>query len=332
MKNATLRQLRVFECVARHLSFSRAAEELHLTQPAISTAVSQLESHAGLALFEHLGRRVFLSEAGRTLLIHARAIMQQVRVAEEALGGLGGASGGTLNVAVISAGDHFFPGLLAAFQRRHPQVSVSLKVNKRDELLRNLVDNVIDMAIMGRPPKNADLVNLPFAPHPYVIVAHPRHALAGKRHISWRQLAAEQLILRERGSDNRHTFEEATAKNPASFASLMEISSNETIKQSVIAGMGVGFLSLHTIEPELRLGRLAILDVAGFPVVRHWHVVHHRQKQLPPVAQAFTAFLLAEGAALIEQLVSVPGTEKARAPRKKTAKSPSQHPKKAGAL
>lgn len=312
MRNATLRQLRVFECVARHLSFSRAAEELHLTQPAVSTAVSQLESHAGLPLFEHLGHRVFLTEAGKVTLTSARAIIRQVREAEEALSLLGGIAGGTLNVAVISAGNYFFPGLLAAFQQRQPNVAITLKVNNRDELLRNLADNVIDIAIMGRPPKNADLISVPFAPHPYAIVARTDHPLAGKRRISWQSLARERLIVRERGSDNRATFDETNAGHPCALPVAMEIASNETIKQSVIAGMGIGFLSMHTIAPEQELKRLVVLDVAGFPIVRHWHVVHHRQKRLPPVAEAFTRFLHDEGGKLIDQLVNTPSTTKAK--------------------
>ena len=312
MKNATLRQLRAFECVARHLSFSRAAAELHLTQPAVSTAVSQLESHAGTAIFEHVGHRIFLTEAGRVVLAGARAIMQQVRSAEEALAALV-SGGGSLNVAVISAGNYFFPGLLMAFKQRHPNVNISLNVSNRDEVLNGLANNVIDIAIMGRPPKNADLVCEPFAPHPYVMVATPGHRLAGKRRIAWPTLTKERIIVRERGSDNRQAFEETCRDNGKNavqkgrvFAVAMEIASNETIKQSVIAGMGIGFLSQHTIAPELELHRLAILDVAGFPVMRHWYSVHQRKKRLPPVALAFNEFLRADGAALIGKLVGIP--------------------------
>ncbi len=304
MRNATLRQLRVFECVARHLNFSRAAEELHLTQPAVSTAISQLESHAGLPLFDHLGHRVFLTEAGKVALTSARAIIRQVREAEEALSLLGGVAGGTLNVAVISAGNYFFPGLLAAFQQRQPNVAITLKVNNRDELLRNLADNVIDIAIMGRPPKDADLVSAPFAPHPYAVVSRPDHPLAGKRRIAWKSLTSERMLVRERGSDNRATFDETNAERKSAVPVAMEIASNETIKQSVIAGMGLGFLSMHTIAPEQELNRLVVLDMVGFPVVRHWHVVQHRQKRLPPVAEAFTRFLHDEGEQLIDQLIN----------------------------
>ena len=305
MKNATLRQLRAFECVARHLSYSRAATELHLTQPAVSTAVSQLESHAGAVMFEHVGHRIFLTAAGQVVLASARAIMQRVREAEEALAALG-SGGGRLNVAVISAGNYFFPGLLAEFKRRHPNVSISLSVSNRDDVLHGLAENIIDMAIMGRPPKSADLACEPCAPHPYVMVAPPGHHLVGKRHIAWAQLAAERIIVREHGSSNRQTFDETCREQGRTLPVNMEIASNETIKQSVIAGMGIGFLSQHTIAPELELNRLVVLDLTGFPVMRHWYSVHQRKKRLPPMALAFSEFLRTEGAQFIGKLVGIP--------------------------
>ncbi len=306
MRNATLRQLKVFEAVARLLSFSRAAEELHLTQPAISTAVRQLEEHAGLPLFDHVGRRVFLTAAGEEVLTRARAIMAEVRGGEEALAQLGGKADSQLNVAVISAGNYFLPGLLAAFQQRHARLQISLKVNNRDDLLRNLTENYSDIAVMGRPPRSADLTSISFALHPYVMVAAPNHPLATRRRISWASLAGEHIILRERGSDTRATYEEMVAEQGSGIDASMEIASSETIKQSVIAGMGIAFLSLHTLSLELKLGRLTILDIVGFPVMRHWHVVHHTRKRLPPAAQNFKAFLREEGGTLMARLVGIP--------------------------
>ncbi|MEP7155405.1 MAG: LysR substrate-binding domain-containing protein [Betaproteobacteria bacterium] len=306
MKNATLRQLRAFECVARHLSFSRAATELHLTQPAVSTAIRQLETHAGVPMFEHVGHRIFLTAAGQLVLSSARAIMQQVREAEEALATLG-SGGGSLNVAVISAGNYFFPGLLAEFKRSQPNVSITLTVSKRDDVLRGLTDNIIDIAIMGRPPRTADMVSETCAPHPYVMIASPDHPLARKRRIAWARLAQERIIVRERGSDNRQTFEETCGEKKLPLRVAMEIASNETIKQSVISGMGIGFLSQHTIAPELELKRLVMLDIAGFPVMRHWYSVHPRKKRLPPMALAFNEFLRADGAKLIGRLTGIPG-------------------------
>ncbi len=303
MRNATLRQLKVFETVARRLSFSRAAEELHLTQPAVSIQVKQLENQVGLPLFEQLGKKIYLAPAGVELLRYSRAILQQFKEAEETFAELRGITGGKLKIAVISAGDYFFPRLLAGFVRRHPGVSVELTVRNREEVLRQLAENATDLAIMGRPPESADTVAAPFAPHPHVVVAASAHALARKRRIPLKALAGEKFIVRETGSDTRSAMDEAFAAQRFSPDIAMEIRSNETIKQAVIASMGIGFLSGHTVSLEVQAGQLAVLDVAGFPVIRHWYVVHRKDKRLPQVAAAFKSFLLETGAGLIERFV-----------------------------
>ena len=306
MKNATLRQLKVFESVARNLSFSRAAEELHLTQPAVSTQVKKLEGHAGLPLFEQLGKKIHLTPAGVEMLHSSRAIIQQFQDAEAAMTQFKGVSGGKLNVTVISAGDYFFPRLLVEFARRHTGVSLNFGVCNRAQLLEQLTGNLTDLAIMGRPPMDADTVNEPFAPHPYVIVAGPDHPLVGRKRVPASRLASEPFVVRERGSDTRHTREEAFGERMAGLNIAMEIKSTETIKQAVMAGMGLTFLSVHTMSRELKTGSLKILDVQGFPLTLHWYVVHRKGKRLPPVAQAFRQFLLKDGAALIEQGLGLP--------------------------
>ncbi len=316
MKHATLRQLKVFEAVARHLSFSRAAEELHLSQPAVSIQVKQLEGHAGLPLFEQLGKRIYLTPAGREVLQYSRAIIQQFREAEEALAALKGIRGGRLIIAVISAGDYFFPRLVAEFCNRHEEVTVQLSVNNREELLRQLADNATDLAVLLRPPEGGDAIAEAFAPQPQVIVAAPGHPLAARRRIPLRMLAGESFIVREPGSDTRISMDAAFAERRFRPRIAMEIKSFETIKQAVMAGMGVSFLSAHTIGMEVRAGTLSVLDVIGFPVVRSWHVVHRRNKRLPPVAVAFKAFLLEEGAAQIARLTRTPlppGSRRTRA-------------------
>jgi DNA-binding transcriptional LysR family regulator len=303
MKNATLRQLKVFETVARHLSFSRAAEELHLTQPAISTQVKKLEEHAGLSLFEQLGKKVYLTPAGTELLHYSRTIIQQFQAAEDAMSQFKGISGGKLNVAVISAGDYFFPRLLVEFARRHQGVTLNFTVHNREELLNQLADNMTDLAIMVRPPKDMDTINEPFAPHPYVIVAAPGHPLAKRKRIPIAALAREPFVVREKGSDTWNSMEEGFAGRLESINVAMEIKSTETIKQAVIAGMGISFLSAHTISLELQAGSLVVLDVQGFPLMLNWYMVHRRNKNLPPVAQAFRKFLISDGAGLIKQYV-----------------------------
>ena len=303
MKNATFRQVKVFEAVARHLNYSRAAEELRMSQPGVSIHVRQLEAHAGLPLFEQLGKRIYLTPAGHEMLRYSRAIIQQLNETGEALAALKGIRGGRLDIAVISAGDYFFPGLLAEFCRRHERVTVRLTVNNREEIVHQLEENTTDLAVLLRPPGNPDMIAEAFAPQPHVIVAAPDHALARKRHISLQAVANEAFIVREQGSDTRLAMEELLAECRVKFNVTMEIKSTETIKQAVIAGMGISFLSAHTIGRELEAGRLALLDVEGFPVMRKWHIVHHKNKRLPPVAVAFKEFLLREGAALIERLV-----------------------------
>jgi DNA-binding transcriptional LysR family regulator len=303
MKNATLRQLKVFEAVARNLSFSRAAQELHLTQPAVSTQVRKLEEHAGLPLFEQLGKKIHLTPAGGQMLRSSRAIIQQFQEVEEAMTQFKGVSGGKLNVTVISAGDYFFPRLLVEFARRHSEVTLNFGVCNREELLGQLADNLTDLAIMVRPPVDADTVAEPFAPHPYVIVAAPGHELVAKKRIPVPRLAREPFIVREKGSDTWHSMEDAFGPHIGALNIAMEIKSTETIKQAVMAGMGVSFLSAHTISRELQARSLAVLDVQGFPLMLHWYVVHRRSKRLPPVAQAFKSFLLKDGAALLQQMM-----------------------------
>lgn len=299
MKGTTIRQLRVFETVARLKSFSRAADALHLTQPAVSAQIRELEGHAGLPLFDRLGKRIHLTQAGGTLLVHSRAILEQLREADEALAQLKGLAAGTLEVGVISAGDYFFPRLLAEFVRRHPGIKLDLRVHNREGLLRELDGNLTDLAIMVRPPDGEDAVHVAFAPHAYVIVAPPSHPLAGRQGIALERVLEEKFITREPGSDTWHAMREALGERCARLQSVMEIGSNETIKQAVIAGLGLSFLSAHAIALEVAAGHLVVLDVAGFPAMRSWFVVHRRDKRLPPVAVAFKAFLLAEGAGLI---------------------------------
>jgi DNA-binding transcriptional LysR family regulator len=303
LKNVTLRQLRVFEAVARLTNFSRAAEELHLSQPAVSTQVKELAAHVGLPLFERLGRRTYLTPAGEEMLQCARAITLRIKEADNAVARLKGVTGGRLDVAVISAGDYFFPRVLAEFTRRHPGVTLNLTVHNREGLLRQIADNLTDLAVMVRPPPDGETVAVPFAPHPYVIVAAPGHPLAGVRDIPQDRLLRERFVQRERGSDTWNSMREVFGRRFARLQVAMEIRSTETIKQMVVAGFGIAFLSAHTIGLELRTGVLTVLDVQGFPAMLNWYLVHHRSKRLPPVALAFKDFLLREGATLIERLV-----------------------------
>ena len=305
MRNATLRQLKVFEAVGRLLSFSRAAQELHLTQPAVSIQVKKLEEHAGLPLFEQLGKKIHLTPAGSEMLQSARAIIALFQQTDEALAHFKGIAGGKLSVGVISAGDYFFPKLLVDFMRRHAGTQLDFAVYNRNELLARLADNLTDLAVMVRPPQDADTTQQAFAPHPYVILAAPGHPLVGKKRIPLAKLVNQPFVVRENGSDTRHAMHEFFGAGFANLTISMEIRSTETIKQAVMAGMGLSFLSAHTISRELRANSLAVLDVQGFPMMLNWYVVHRQTKRLPPVAQAFKDFLLQDGAGLIETILDI---------------------------
>jgi LysR family transcriptional regulator, low CO2-responsive transcriptional regulator len=301
MKNATLRQLRVFESAARHLSLTRAAEELHLSPPAVSIQIRQLEGHAHAELFERVGRGIKLTEAGEEVLARTREILGHIRGAEEAIEGLASLERGLLDVAVINAGDYFFPWLIAAFRDSHPRIRVRLSVGNREELLERLAAHEVDLAVMSHPPTQAAFAAESFAPHPHVIVAAPSHPLARKRSVPLEAIASEPLVTREPGSATRLAMEQAFAEAGVVPRIEMEIASNETIKQAVAAGFGVGFLSAHAVQQELVLGRLVVIPVKGFPVMRQWYVVHRRDRRLPPITEAFQRFVVKEGARLIRK-------------------------------
>jgi DNA-binding transcriptional LysR family regulator len=301
MKNATLRQLRVFESAARHLSVTRAAEELHLTPPAVSIQIRQLEGHAGAELFDRSARRLRLTHAGEAVLERAREILGQVREAEETIAGLGSVERGVLDVGAINAGDYFFPWLVAAFRDDHPAIGVRLTVANRDDLLGHLADHRIDLAVMSHPPSQPEFEALPFAPHPHVIVAAPGHPMARRRSVPLEAVAREPLITREPGSATHLAMDQAFSEARIAPRVDMEIASNETIKQAVAAGFGLGFLSAHAVQLELELGRLAIVKVKGFPVMRQWYVVRLRDRRLPRLAEAFRAFLVSDGERLIRR-------------------------------
>jgi DNA-binding transcriptional LysR family regulator len=299
MKNVTLRQLKVFEAVARHLSFSRAAEELHLTQPAVSMQVHSLEDEAGLPLTEQIGKKIYLTAAGSELARHARLVAQQLREAGEAMAAMRGAQGGCLRLGVVSTAKYFAPRLLTEFRREHPGVELLLEVHNREVIVRQLAENEIDLAIMGRPPQEFETLSEVFADHPLVIIAPADHPFANRRSIAAVDLAGETFIIREPGSGTRAAMERFFEAEGVVPRTTFEMGSNETIKQAVMAGMGVSFISEHTIALEQSAGLLVRLNVRGTPVLRQWHVVQRAEKQLLPVAAAFREFLCAKGSALI---------------------------------
>lgn len=299
VRHATVRQLRVFDAVARHLSFSRAAEELHLSQPAVSMQVKALEAQAGLPLLEQVGKKVYLTEAGRVVHARANTVIRELSEADEALAALQGLTEGRLPIAVVSTAKYFAPPLLARFLQAHPAVQLELAIDNREAVIAKLGANEVDLAIMGRPPANLDTAAQPFAPHPHVVIAPAGHPLAGRRHIRLEDLAKERFVVREPGSGTRTLLEKHFADRGLAVPVAMQMASNETIKQAVIAGLGLSFLSRHTLGLELAAGRLVALDVVGMPLLREWYVVHLSPKRLSPVASACRAFILAEAPRLL---------------------------------
>ncbi len=306
MIRLTLHQLNILEAVARCDSFSRASAELHLSQPAVSMQIKQLEESLGLPLFEQIGKRIHLTAAGKEVLSYARAITQQLDELEGVLNRLKGLSGGRLRISVATTANYFIPTLLGSFSRRYPDVTVSLDITNRETLLRQLSENTVDLVVMGQPPAEADVEAAAFMDNPLVVVAPPDHPLAGKKKIPLTRLQDEVFLVRESGSGTRIAMERFFAERGMRLKTGMEIGSNEAIKQSVQAGLGLGLLSRATIEQELVLKRLAVLDIADFPIMRHWYVVRRRGKRLSAAAEAFKQFMLKEARAILHAR----GTEK----------------------
>jgi len=296
--HVTLRQLRVFEAVARHLSYTKAGRELHLSQPAVSMQIRQLEEDIGIALFDKIGRKVGLTEAGRELFEYSRSISRSLQEMEEVLESLKGVSRGRLSIAVASTVNYFAPRLLAVFHQRYPGIHLRLDVTNRESLVRALEANSVDIVLMGLPPEEVEVESEAFMENPLVVIAPPDHPLAAERNIPLSRLATEVFVMREAGSGTRLAMERFFAERGISLRHGMQMTRSEAIKQAVRAGLGLSVVSLHTIELELETRRLVVLDVEGFPIERQWHLVYRRGKRLSPPARAFRDFVVAEARTL----------------------------------
>ena len=290
--NITLRQLRIFEAVARCGSISRAATELHVTQPAVSMQIKQLGEQIGLPLLEQVGKRMFLTEAGEELRRHALAMAAHVVDMNAAMDQFRGLERGRLRLAVVSTANYFLPGLIAAFSRQHPGVRVSLQVANRESVLSALADNSTDLAITGQPPQSLDVLAQRFMDNPLVVIAAPDHPLAALTAVPLQRLVDETLVLRESGSGTRAAMERHFESQGVAYRSGFEFGTNEALKQAVRAGLGLGVVSLQTIELELQAGCLVVLPVEGFPIVRQWYVLHRTHKRLSAAASTFRELLL----------------------------------------
>jgi len=298
--NVSFRQLRVFLEVAQTSSVTRAAEALHLTPPAVSMQIKEIEAQVGLQLFDRSGRTLTLSTAGEYFVVHAKRMLAALRDAENAMGRFKRLEQGTLTVGMVSTAKYFVPRLLALFRDEHPGIDVRLVVAaNREALLARMDSGEIELSVMGRPPRELAARSEPFAAHPLVFVCPPGHELLRIGHPPVEALAPYPFIVREHGSGTRNAMEQFFDERRFEPRITMEMGSNETIKQAVMAGMGVSFLSLHTLGLELRTGLLHLVEVEGTPVMRHWHVVHLQSRVLSPAAEAFRYFLIERGEALL---------------------------------
>jgi DNA-binding transcriptional LysR family regulator len=298
--NITIRQFKIFETVAQQLSYTRAAELLYLSQPAVSMQIKQLENEIEMPLFERMGKKLFLTEAGEELLVYARSIIQQLEELDDVFNELRGSNKGRLTIAVATTANYFALKLLGEFYRRFSGTKISLDVTNRENLLRHLNDNTVDMVIMGLPPENIDVEATPFLENPLVAIAPIGHELTKKKNIPLSELQQETFIMREHGSGTRIAMERFFKESGYSISSVMEMSSNEAINQAVEAGLGLGIVSQHTLELELALGRLEVLDIESFPIMRHWYLVHRKGKRLTALMEAFKSLVIDESAEVLE--------------------------------
>ncbi|WP_295581746.1 LysR family transcriptional regulator [uncultured Lamprocystis sp.] len=297
LRHATLHQLRSFPVLARHLNMTRAAEELHLTPAALSIQVKQLAEAVGLPLHEQIGKRLFLTEAGRLVDAASRDILSRLAQLATDLAETQGLERGCLRVSMVSTAKYLVPRLLGEFCRVHPGIEVALEVINRDEILDRLVRNQDDLYIMGRVPEGLSVVVQTFMDNPLVMLAPADHPLAGLRAVDPARLEGENFILREQGSGTRLAAEDFFASHRLRPRVRMTLGSNEAVKQSVAGGLGLAVLSEHTLALDVASGAFAILDVQGFPLLRHWYAVYPMGKQLSTVSRTFLEHLAAAGAA-----------------------------------
>lgn len=290
LKHGTLPQLSVFEAVARHGNYTRAAEELYMAQPTVSVQIKKLTESIGLPLFEQLGRKVHMTEAGRELQAACREIFQALVGLEDRLTAIRQLDSGRLWLAVATTGMHFAPRMLAAFVQQHPGLDVCLHGGNRQTLLERLASNADDLYIFADPPEDADVIVQQILPNPMVVFARADHPLASEKIIPFERLAQEPLLIREPGSGTRAATLKIFARHGLQPRVKMELSTNEAIKQAILAGLGISIMSRYTLGLEVEHNQLVTLDVEGFPLERHWYFVYPIGKQLPAAARAFMDF------------------------------------------
>lgn len=306
MRNITLKQLRIVAAAHAGRSFAAAAEALHVTPPAVTMQMKQLEEEVGLALFERDAGGLTLTAAGQELFDAAQRIEKILREARESIEAMRSPDGGRVTVGVVSTAKYFAPRLLAAFAREHPRVDLELVVGNRSEIIARFEAGDFDLSIMGRPPVDVALESALVGDHPHVVVAAPDDPLVGLGPIAPARLADRTFLVREAGSGTRILMEHFLARAGIAPKIGMEIGSNETIKQAVIAGLGLTFISAHTVAAELEDRRLALVDVVGLPLWRRWYVVRLARKKPMPATRALLAFVTTRGGDFLPKIPGVP--------------------------
>lgn len=291
MRHSTLRQLEVFEAIARLKSFTRAAEELFLTQPTVSMQIKKLTTEIGLPLFEQIGKKIYLTDAGKELYQTCLGIFEHIARFEMITSDMKGMKSGKLRLAVVTTAKYFTPRLLGMFCQKYPGIDVVLKVTNRERVLERLSSNQDDLYVLGQVPKSIDAVAEVFLDNPLIVLAAMDHPLANEKKITIDRICDEPFIMREPGSGTRLATERFFLEHNKKLKIRMELGSNEAIKQAVIGGLGIAILSRHTLALDASLGQLTLLDVQGFPINRYWYFAYPSGKQLSIVAQAFLEYL-----------------------------------------
>jgi len=308
MKNATFRQLQVFESIARNRSFTAAANELHLTQPTISVQMKKLTETVGIPLYEIMGKKVFITDIGSQLLETCYGVFNELDNFEMSVANAHGIKEGILKVSGVTTVEYFGPRIIGDFYRKYPGIKVSLEVKNRQKIIDRIRNNRDDLYICGPVPADLEVEQTLFLDNPLVILASPLHPLVGKKNIPIEELAGEQFLKREEGCGTYLALDKIIGEKRIHFQSSMALGSNEAIKQGVISGLGISLLSLYALTHELETKQLAILDVEGFPFHDQWHIAYPKGKKLSIVAQAFYDYLLDDGRKLTSNhLFDVPG-------------------------
>ncbi|MDR9404509.1 MAG: LysR substrate-binding domain-containing protein [Halothece sp. Uz-M2-17] len=294
MKNATLHQLRVFVVAAKHLSFTKAAEELFLTQPTVSMQMKQLTKAVGLPLFEQIGKRLYLTQAGEILYESCQRIFSELGEFESAIANMKGLKQGQLNLSAVSTTKYFLPRIIGPFCQKYPGVELSLRFTNHERILQYLTDNQDDFYILSQLPSTVDVTAHQILENPLVAIAPANHPLAQETNIPFARLAEEPFIMREPGSGTRQALEELFHKHEMELKVRLELGSNEAIKQAILGGLGISVLSQHTLTLEKDTGLFAILDVEDLPIKRNWYAIYPAGKQPSVVARTFLDYLEAD--------------------------------------